>query len=211
MFNATQLVGFGAFTEAAGSTLSLTFVAEGTNTGTTITIPVAGRVAGYFCIIFNKGTSGNVTPSLFTSANDAGSLNIVGNISYKVLDGTETTVSGIATNGRWVVVVFSPSRPIGSVIYTQSGNAVGSSNPALQNITVAGETTPLLIVAHAGETSVAPSPTASPDDMTALTSGNVSEVARYLLWNPGGTPANHTWDMADAGANLLQSGFFEFT
>jgi hypothetical protein len=189
-----------------------TLAAEGTGSTATITIPVAGRVSGYFCVIFNKGTSGNATPSLFTSAASATIFNCSGNISYKVLDGTETTVTGInEATARWVVAVFSPGMTIASVIYTASGDQASSLNPTLQNITVAGETTPLLIVAHAGENANAPSPSAVPNDMSALTSGDVSEVARYLIYDSGGTPANHTWDMNDQGGNLRQSGFFEFT
>jgi hypothetical protein len=189
-----------------------TLAAEGTGSTATITIPVAGRVSGYFCVIFNKGTPGTATPSLFTSAASSAIATVSGNISYKVLDGTETTVTGInEATARWIVAVFSPGMTIASVIYTASGNQTSSLNPTLQNITVAGETTPLLIIAHAGEISNAPSPSAVPNDLTGLTSGYVSQVARYLIYDSGGTPANHTWDMNDQGGNLLQSGFFEFT
>jgi hypothetical protein len=208
MLRATQLVGFGA-----GEGLSFIYVTHGVGTDTPATIPTA-RQAGDFCLIFNDAGGGTalVTPSGFTQRLGS-TTSPAGAIFSKELDGTETTVSVISgSDSAWVVLVLRPSGPISSVSFTEIGDQHTAGDPALQNITVSGAATPLLIVAKAKVTVIeSPDPTASPDDLVSLGGGDSTQECRYKIYNPEQLPANHTWNMVDKSTQSLSSGYFQFS
>src|SRR5690606_17531436 len=112
----------------------------------------ADRQAGDFCLILNSGRSGGfvpnaVTPPGFTTLRTASANQFRATISPKILDGTETTVSGINGNDWevWAVAVFRPAEPIFAFLDHDTGNNDNTnSNPAPQTITIASGTAPII-------------------------------------------------------------------
>ena len=200
---------------ASGASLTtLTLVASGAGDTTTITIPEAGRAAGNFALFTNYGYGGVNNPAIISGGTmlaevTQDSADDRHRVYAKVLDGTETSFTGINGNYEgWSVQVYRPDGPI-----LDFGNGAspstyfGSGNPSAQSITVAAAE-PLLFLYAALLGVVAFTPSAAGMDTYATTS--VSFSATEIV-SKGDTPVNRTVDMGDTGsANSLISGYITF-
>lgn len=221
MFALNHLNGFNGRRISAAATKSLALITSGSASGTDSSIEIPGTIAaGDLCIIWNRASGfavGFVTPSGFTVLTDiteGGSNTIGGMISAKILDGTETTVTGMNdTAESWICAVF---RPVGGTLtgfaFNELGEQATTGDPTLQNIDASAETNlPILLVGQMGcLTDGTISPRTVDPAMDELTAANY-HYAHYKIYNEGDTPTDHDYDMDDEGTNVLQSGYLDFT
>jgi len=172
-------------------------------TGTTsATIPVAQRVSGYICVCLAGGASTPGTPTGFTSlASNSGGANGA-RLSYKVLDGTETTISPSSASYT-VLAIFQPSSAP-SVSTGAAFNSQGTSgDPSSQSVPASGYGTPSIVLGAAcSNNAVTGFSTASPAFAGEIDGDRVR--LGYKIYNSG--PADHSIDMNDFGTNVLMSG-----
>jgi len=164
-----------------------------------------------------SGTPTTVTPDGFTNYFIAASAATPGGIArgvcYKVLDGTENTVTGMDSDiENWAVVVFRPNIPILTAV--QGMSAAGASttgNPSPSTITIgAAASLPALAVGCVASDGAIDPRTVDPA-MTEL-SGSTSHYFFYKVYNPGEVPVNHTVDIDDEGTrNMIGVGYLTFT
>lgn len=208
--------------------VQLSYVDAATSTSTSITAP-GGIASGDFAVFMDMARD-NVTPSAVTPSGFTNVLNTshfvatVGEndhrfmVSYKVLTGSETTISGMSGDGSGDqfkgLFVYRPNKAITAVTpLTGSswGKEMTNSNPSSQSKTLVGLTAPVLYLGIAyNYNTVGEFSTASPAfDSSSLTAGSRIRFGRKLY---NSAPANHTIDMNDLGSgNGLFSGYFTFT
>lgn len=199
------------------SSLAFTFVASATANATGITIP-ASAAAGDFAILYDAaggtGPASAVTPSGWTNhVNTTASNTMRCMISTKTLVGGEpgATINGMTgpTTSRKCMAVFRPSAAIATMT-PSTPNAEGTTgDPALQNLLMSGQPTPLIAVACFRATTGITTRSVSPAFDGEITEDGSTIYMQYKIYNSG--PFNHTVDMADFGTNCLQSMFFTFT
>lgn len=212
----TQAMGFGGKTSGAQSSLSFSLLGSASGTDTSIEINSLSIAAGDLALIFNTAdTVGDSTPSGFTqlrTKNISGTIR--GCISAKKLNGTETSVTGLsgATVQYWILLVLRPSAAFTSFVDNDTANNTSTTgNPTPHTIAASGETAPVVLYGHMGSSGgVAISPRKTSPTMNELTS-NTTHYAHYMIYNPGDTPADHTYDMDDESNQVMQSGYLTFT
>lgn len=208
--------------------IQLTYVGSATSTSSSLTAPggiASGDFAVYMDMARDTGAPSAVTPSGFTNVlNTSHFVATVGEndhrfmVSYKVLTGSETTISGMSGDGSndqfKGMFVYRPNKAITAVTpLTGSswGKEMTNSNPSSQAKTLTGLTAPVLYLGIAyNYNTVGLFSTASPAfDDSSLTAGSRIRFGRKLY---NTSPANHTIDMDDLGnGNGLFSGYFTFT
>lgn len=192
---------------------SISLLATGNGNSPTITIP--GTIAaGDFCVIFNAtyNTSSYNTPAGFTMiGRQVGVSQLRGEISAKILVGTETTVTGINAAGDdyWIAAVFRGNVPISSFTANSVLGQATAAGPT--NMVVTSGSTASYPILVFGQLRGYPSNVAVDltPAMTALAGFTNMHTGRYTIYTSGAV--NHNFDMADAGENLIQCGYFTFT
>lgn len=200
--------------------VTLTYVDAATSTTSSITAPggiASGDLAIYMDVATqNDGTPTAVTPSGFTNVLSKGQFlepsGIRGMVSYKVLAGTETTITGMNSDvNTKCMVVYRPSRSIASVAPLTGaswGQEITNSNPSSQATTLASLTPPVIFLGISyGSSSTGAFSTESPSFDATHTAGG-SRFGRKLY---NISPQNHTIDMNDLGSNALFSGYIRVT
>ena len=203
---------------------NLTFVGSTSNHLDSIdisTISPGAIQAGDLCLIFQYVTNGapvDGTPSGFTEliADSSGDSEIRAKISAKLLNGTETTVTGYlsATQYATMVLVFRPSRTIINFVLGDSNSQITDSDPAAQTINSGGSpgipTLAFGMMSTAGAAALDPRTISPAMDEVELT-GALFLYGHYKIYNIGDTPANHSYDMDDeGGSNAILSGYLRF-
>lgn len=200
--------------------MELTYLDAATSTGASITAP-SGIASGDLAIYIdhaqnNSGFPTAVTPSGFTNffnqtdstANDTRVM-----VSYKVLAGSETTLTGMDADDEdnKCMFVYRPNKSITSVLPLSEsswGKEIGvSSNPSSQSTTMSGLTAPVLFIAFVVGNSSNSFSTQSP----AFDGTSTTTAARFgrKLYNT--SPQNHTVDANDLGRTTLVSGYIRVT
>jgi hypothetical protein len=88
---------------------------------------------------------------------------------------------------------------------------ITSGNPAEQTITAASAASlPVVLFGAMATTSAAINPRSVDPAMDELTA-EVNLYGHRKIYNPGDTPADHTYDMDDEGINAIVSGYLVFT
>lgn len=193
---------------------SFSFVAAGGGTTSTITIPTFA--VGDLCVVWNwyrNAYSSGGVPSGFTGLQD-NQVSGGGIISAKILVGGETTVTGLAGSAeqRWIAATFRPTVAISGFAWNDPAGASADTNPAVQTINAAGATPPVILLGQMAAGSAVSPRTMSPALDELNNHAQTNHFAHYKIYNPGDTPADHTYDMDDEGnQNLLQSGYLTFT
>lgn len=178
----------------APATGPITFFNSSSSSTTTITIPSSVQ-SGDLGIIFNLAISigaapGNVTPSGFTAAGTSqtstgGGLGVRWSMWYKVLDGTETTLTGMSGNagqGATVAVFRKSSGTWGTPGSVQNQAALPAGTVTSKTVTVG--TAPMFVIGALGGASGAPafSPAQNADiELSTLVQG------AYIIYNTGGS------------------------
>lgn len=212
MLAVNNLSGFGAGSSGASG---LSLIASDSNTNSaTIDIPVAGRAAGNLCVLVQYSYNADSEPSYanptgFTASAHATGSDSRGYITWKILDGTETTLTGLdATTDYKHIYVFGSGWTTGTPLSINVINV--NSNPAADTVTASGGTVPLVVIAAAFGKTGASFSTFSPtyDGIISSTDGE----SAYKIYAAGDTPVNHTIDMGDVGTdNYLANLYIELS
>ena len=195
---------------------SFSVVGSNTGTDTSIEISALSIASGDLCLLWNVADGGgsnpaDVTPPDFNVLRTLNSNNRRAKIFYKILTGSETSVTGLNGNNseRWIVLVLRPDATITAVTDNDtSNNQATTGNPTSQTITASGESAPVVLYGHMYASGTV-SPRSTSPAMTELTSG-ATHYSHYYLYNSGDTPADHTYDMDDEGTNFISSGYLTF-
>lgn len=202
----------GAVASVSNVSLSISFVDSATiNDSVTINMP-AGIQAGDLAILadWSLNTSGlpiGVVPSLWTQI---GTSLTMGTqycrvLSYKVLDGTETTITGMnfSLASRKLMVVFRKTAGIwGSPQDVAEESTAG--NPSAQTVNVGAA--PLVVVGSYISTNAVSPRTMTP---TKTSEVGVSDGPNYFAWAIyNSSPADTTVDMDDEGSGNILSSFY---
>lgn len=202
---------------------NLTYIAKssGLNLGAAITLP-AGLQKGDLCIIDNWGDAGTsyVTPSGFTTLAQFGigsTGNNIHTLSYKILDGSETSVSGYNISMEsYLCFLFRPDGDLAlnTITFTLTGSEATAYTPAGQSISMAGQSPCVLGLGFMGANngsggyrSVSPRYTYPAMNEEVGAAGN-GHWGHYMIYNQGSSPVTHTYAMEDEGRNHLVSGYF---
>lgn len=170
------------------------------------------------------GPPGAVTPSGFTSiinrSYDPNSdlfLSLRVQFSVRIHDGSEATRSGINADAggdeAWALGTFRPSAPFAAFASSGVNNpGVAGGNPPAQTIAVGSAATrPILAWGLMASTTsqAAIVPSVSP----AMTQVNLVAQMKcfYKIFNEGDTVTDISFDMNDAGANIMASGYLTFS
>jgi hypothetical protein len=210
-FVANELIGFGATTEETAATLTtFTFIVSATGTSATISFH-ASRQAGDLAIIFDASTpsAAHVTPSLFTILGRTNSSDLYAGMYGKILDGTETTVTGMATTPTWVTAIFRPDAPISAFAVNSLLQQGTASNPTAQVVTSSATASYPIINLCMLFTNNTLSPRITSPTMNELSSGNTQMYGEYYIQTASAVDV--TCDMNDQGVNVLQSLYLTFT
>jgi hypothetical protein len=191
---------------------SMSFVGRTEVTGTTVTLP-AGSAAGDFAILFDSATTGTTaSPTSWVSVNTISSgIALSQVISYRILQSGDigSTFTGMATNGRKVLIVYRPNTAITTVSVTVTGSEATIATPASQSLV--GQAGPMIAFAcysSSGNVATRGWSVGAPSEyFIASTSSN---YVKALITNTG-TPATTTISMNDAGTNALTSFRVRFT
>ena len=192
----------------------LAHVSTTTSTEETITIPVDDRVSGYLALLIQYSyQSGSpptlVTPTGFTSIHDVAGSTSRGEICMKLLDGTETVLTGMtgATADNKHLFIFEST---GGAITTLSSHDLAqqetSGTPNEQTPDPSAETDPCIVYGATHASSTGEFTVASPafDGTTSISKGQ----AGYKIYNTG--HAGHAIDADDNGnRNILMSGYIK--
>lgn len=211
----------GAASGGGGGPIALTYVDAATSTSDVITAP-GGIASGDLAIYIDhaQNSSGSptaVTPSGFTNffnyvgSEDSGSDTVRVMISYKVLAGSETTITGMngTSEDNKCMFVYRPSSGISNVLPLAGASwkkQIGvTSNPSSQSTSMSGKSVPLLYIALVVGNSSNNFSTQSPafDATSTTTDGRFGRK----LYNS--SPQNHTVDANDLGRTSLVSGYIQ--
>lgn len=115
---------------------TLSFISSATSSTSTITVPgtaAAGDIAVLFDAPNQSTTPTTVIPSGFIDFVDGGSASQSNDrVSVKVLDGTETTLTGMngGSSNSKLLLIFRPSHPVSAINHaTSTVSKSGSSDP----------------------------------------------------------------------------------
>lgn len=196
---------------------SVSFVASATSLNSaTVTIPASAQ-AGDLAVLLDASSASTTapttvvpdgwTPDVNSFINAATAMRSI--ISHKVLVGGEpgTSVTGMdSSTDRKIMLVFRPSRPIASVIVSTPTAQIIDTDPASQQILMAGAAPPGIAIAHWRSNGAVSPRSASPALAAEVTSDSV-QFAQYSMVH-----ADYTIDMDDeGGANCLQGLFYRLT
>jgi hypothetical protein len=221
MLHVNHLIGFGSFEDAAAAApvTSLAFHDDAYSITSSATMP-AGSIAGDLIIFADSATnSASSAPTLVTPTDFTPWINLTQGlaryaVSYKIADGTETTITGMDGNENddKILAVFRPDAPITTITASTPGGQVTTGNPSAQNINADGDgTLPLIAFGfyYSGAYNVINPRTMSPAATGELfNAGNGTDwhYVKYQLQNAA--LADVSVDMDDEGTNnILASGF----
>lgn len=187
-------------------------------TGRTITIPATAAI-GDLAVIFEDIDTNVVIQNSPTGwerivATSAG--NSSGHCYYKILGsgdpGATITSNNTETSRYMLCLIWRPNTTINTVTTGDVNGEATTSNPILQTVNVSGLQTPLIVMAHLGNRSFQSitAPSYSPTETGSVSNGTAQKVY-YTIFNVGSTPADTTVDMGDAGSQVLQSWYIQFT
>ncbi|MCW5695771.1 MAG: hypothetical protein KIS96_03440 [Bauldia sp.] len=204
--------------------LALRAIASNVNTAD-ITIPTSGTggvvSVGDFAVMawWSQNTSGGVSNvnagSGWVSPQNTTSGVFRGRLWHKVLTAADIgatipTQFGDARNTN-VLLIFGGG--FTSAAYTAGGGQTTTGDPDQQNANASGATPPVLVAGFLGVYSGGSlgfsvnTPTWGATG--AFTDGTNNGVRYgYTIYNPGQTPADHTYDKADTGDNWLAGGYW---
>ena len=214
MLQVNNLVGFGA--AAGGAPLVVAIDSTTTGTSSSITIPSGSRVSGYLGVLldFEIETAAFATPNTNTQAgwteidpsgyafgSSGGGIRVV--CTYKILDGTETTVSCMnADGGSKHLYVFSADADITGVNIHFEGFSGTDGNPSAITVTSGSATAACIVCAIAGEFSAGNFGTT--DTFDAETNTAKAE-AGYKIFNS--SPVDFDVDKDDEGSKNTLMAF----
>lgn len=196
------------------SKLTLSFVDQENRASPNVNFP-AGIANKDLSIVtqYSRNTTDTDPPALptgYISLYTAGSSDYFVRVSYKVLTGSETTISISSTGSSFVTLnwIFRPNKTISSVTASGFNSQITFSNPSSKSVSLSGVSKATVVVAFSscGGTSYNFS-TASPSLDNSWYRGDspVGSRTGYKLYNTG--HQTHSVDMADEGApNLIGIG-----
>lgn len=196
---------------------SLVQQGSATSTAETITAP-ASIDAGDLLILHDAalggaGAPGSVIPSGFTSIVDSNLSKFKSILSYKIADGTEDSASLTGMNGSTfnakALYQFRGDVPITSVALSTVNSEATADNPASQNVSASGGTSPLIVIgAYGTSSSAGVDPRTFSPAKDGEISGSVEQYLAYKIYNS--SPADVSIDMDDEGStNILYSLYIE--
>lgn len=201
---------------AFGGVTLLTFFDSSISGAQTISMPAgikSGDVAVLFDNVANGGTPTTVVPTGFTSAiNTTDSAVVRGIISYKVLNGSETTITGM-TGDSLILKILMVFRGDSPVVQASSASANGQTTnvaPSNQSVTAGSGLPPLLVLAGYYTNPVAGFSIGFSPSQDGIVNGSDStrQRAYYKIYNIA--PADTTISMNDAGQqNMMQSFYLQ--
>ena len=198
-----------------------TFVGSSTvNNSADISMP-GGIASTDLAVLIDWGLDSDPTPPadtlpfgwtrIGTTQTDSGGSLLNGsrlNVCYKVLDGTETTITGMATGGVWgarkVLLVF---RKAASLTWGSPADVeaeVNNDGGTTKTITVGAA--PLIVIGYVGISSGTDLPMSPAETATVSVSSNGSLNVGYIIY--GSSPANNTIDPASVGNAYVIGGFY---
>lgn len=205
-----------------GTPISFTFVGSAVSALSTVDISATGRASGDLGILLDlsqnsSGTPANTIPSGHTSlVTDTQTLGILGlraSIRYKLLTGSEGSLTGQdGTNFvDKVYLVFRPSSAITTVTFNDGQFEAANVNPSSQATGAGSGTPPVIVIGQMGTETNPVSPRSTTPAMSEVVGGGTNHYGLYKIYNT--SPANQTtFDMDDEGnANTLQLGYLTFT
>lgn len=171
-------------------------LATSSGNGTTITIPVAGRVAGAICFIGNVAVDVPSPPAaptfsgfteLENEALDVGPVGYRAGLWAKKLTGAETTLTGMSgTTQRWTLLVVQPTVAVASFAWT-GDSEMTQNNPGDQTILGSGKSNVIALVHVWGENPTSPT----------IAGGGFTEIEQASIYSL------HFRIYTGAGANVL--------
>lgn len=202
---------------SAAAAKSLEFVGSVSSTASTIDISslvASGRLAVLLDHSYNNSTTipTSVVPSGFTSVTDQGAtffggVSIRHIVSFKILSGSEGTLTGVSasTNSKVCAVFKFSSGSIGTV---QSGglsqDILGSEIPQ-QTISLSGRVSPLILIGSIGRISNTNYfNNLSPTDTPRLPDTTFASALFYKIVNSGSQPTA-TMTSGNVGAQAMTS------
>ncbi len=209
MLMVTQLCGF---MSGLKKLTTLSQVLSSVSTASTITTP-ASILAGDLIILIDHAVHSSaptvVTPSGYTNIVNTLSGNDRVLVSYKISDGSDSSVSLTGMNGatlnRKAVLVFRGDNA--PVVVTGGTYEVTLSAPTNQVQNVAGFTTPVVVLALWGSTGSITTRGMSPaKDGEVNVASNLS-YAGWKIYNA--SPSSTTVSQTDTGTNRLFSCYFQ--
>jgi hypothetical protein len=199
---------------------NLTYAAEATSTGGSITIPSAG-VAGTLLVLWDfavnsSGAPTSVVPPDFIQVAQVASGVRKGILSYKIAVGGDasssiTGMDGTSTDGK-CLLVFSSTTSISSAAVRSVNQEITDGNPAMQTITAGSGNPPLIVIGATRHGNNGSRFTMSPtqDGTVSSDDGASNRSLAYKIYNS--SPSNVTFDMADEGnGNALVSCYIEIS
>lgn len=194
--------------------MTISFHDSAISSASTVNMP-AGIQAGDIAILMDyalnaSGFPTDVVPSTWTQIGT--SLTIASLyrrvLSYKVLDGTETTITGMngTTATRKTLIVFRGSGTWGTPQDVAEQASV--SNPTAQVVNVGSA--PLVVVGSYMGTGTVTTRTMTPTKDSEVTAANNINYLAWCIYNT--SPADTTVAMNDTGTgNILSSFYIPFT
>lgn len=187
---------------------------------TSVGVGNVSKQAGDLLFIVNSAHDNNATPA--DVAPPSGYVTLWNTTTvltrdkayYKISNGTESNFTGLNSNRSrdWVVFVIRPSVSIASAI--PNGSSMNSSVgiPTPKSVSASGIPTPI-VVFGVGTGNASVGSVNLTDDATSTEIVFSARVQiRYVLYNVGTTPVNHTFRIAaDTGAQSVGGLYFTFT
>lgn len=213
-----DMIGFGVAGDVVAATLTpVVAQASATSQAQTITAP-ADIIAGDLLVILDRaenvsGDPTSVTPTGFTTINNAVAAFVKQNLSYKIAAGTEggSSITGMVGTEytRKAMYVFRGGIPITSVTVGSAAGQIISTDPTAQVVAASAGTPPLIVI---GGYSVYGAGVVDPRTFSTTKDGEVTPSTdfylAYKVYNS--SPADTTIDMDDEGAeNALQSCYLQ--
>ena len=181
---------------------------------TTIVIPATAEVGDIAVLFDTSTTTTDVTPSGWTTINNATTTGIRTNISYKVLTSGEpgSTITGMAGNARKILQVYRVwGNTAPTISLSTPGSQATTATPTTQTITAGAAGAQSIYVAAYGFTTTTPTRSFTQTGFTSTNPTSISTngiILSYTIRNTGAnaiTQANATITMTDGGTNTLQS------
>ncbi len=207
------------FAAAGGAAVtSLAFYDVAYSITASATMP-AGSASGDMILFSDFATNASGAPTLVTPTDFTPWSNLtIGNarhaVSYKISDGTETTITGMNGNESddKILVVFRPNVPITTITASIPTGQVTTGNPAAQNINADGEgTLPLIAFGFYAsgvynDINTRTMTPAATGELVNSGDGITWHYVKYQLQNAA--LADVSIDMNDeGGGNILAGGF----
>lgn len=188
----------------------VTFVASATSTSSGIVIPATAQVGDLaYLVDVGDEVAGGSAPAGWTTVITTNYTGAYCVHSLKILTSGEpgSTVTGMnGTDGNWkVCLVFRPSSSVSNVAISSYNGEGSTGNPSTQNVTVVGQTTPVIVIASTFSNNGFPAfVTETPAFSQTITQSR--QVVGFTIYNE--SPQNHAVDMGDPGTqNIIQSGY----